>query len=108
MIVDERLERVESLLNRLLNDGLPRFIADNNPSACNGDDDARTANSSQGRDLSDPQEGYSLWTWKGKIRPMPPDYKYPKKTSLKNIHDLWYQGVPALKIRPFKFIKGIL
>ena len=33
IIVDERLERVESLLHRLLNDRLLRFVADDNPSA---------------------------------------------------------------------------
>ena len=104
-----RLERMESLLNKLISNSLSRFVASDD-----GDCDGDGSTSSPKKQVrapsttSDPQGGYGWWTWEGKIRPMPSDYKYPKKTSLKNIHDLWYQGVPALNIRPFKFIKGIL
>lgn len=51
---------------------------------------------------------YTVWTWEGKLRPFPQDYNYPKKVPLKTMHDLWYEGIPSLKIRPFKFIKGTM
>lgn len=51
---------------------------------------------------------YTVWTWEGKLRPFPQDYNYPKKVPLKTMHDLWYEGVPSLSIRPFKFIKGTM
>ena len=57
---------------------------------------------------TDGSSSYRFWTWEGKLRPIPHDYAYPKKVPLKTIHDLWYEGVPLLNIRPFKFIKATL
>ena len=55
---------------------------------------------------TDGNSTYRAWTWGAKFRPVPHDYVYPKKVTLKTIHDLFYEGVPAEQIRPFKFFKG--
>jgi hypothetical protein len=104
---DERLDRVESLLNQI--------IANNRNGNINTDALAVPTvqtNSSLGAESSLPQppgDTYSCWTWGGKMgRPFPYDYIYPKKIPMKTMHDLWYEGIPSLKIRPFKFIKGTM
>jgi hypothetical protein len=67
-----------------------------------------SSNSSSSETVNDTNSNsrYRVWTWGSKLRPVPPDYVYPKKVTLKTIHDRFYEGVPTEQIKPFKFIKG--
>jgi hypothetical protein len=58
--------------------------------------------------VGDPNSAYKFILWGGRFRHIPEENLYPRKTSLKVIHDLWYQGTPDQEIRPFKHFKGNL
>lgn len=106
-ISDERLDRVEDLLNQIIANNRSGNVTTDVSAVLTVD-----TNSSVGTESSlplPPGDTYACWTWGGKMgRPFPHDYNYPKKIPLKTMHDLWYEGIPSLKIRPFKFIKGTM
>ena len=104
LFVDERLDRLEDLLHQIISS------TRNTESAVPLVSGSGTSSSSvQSVAIgTDSSTSYNFWTWEGKLRPVPQDYVYPKKVPLKTMHDLWYEGVPLLNIRPFKFIKATL
>jgi hypothetical protein len=68
---------------------------------------AAASSSSATVNATDGDPTYRVWTWGGKMgRPFPHHSVYPKRVTLKNIHDLFYEGIPAEQIRPFKCFKG--
>lgn len=49
------------------------------------------------------QGGYGMWLWRGRWRKIPVDYRFPGG-SLKEVCDLYYFGLPAQQVRPFRDI----
>jgi hypothetical protein len=49
------------------------------------------------------EDGYGLWCWRGRFRKIPPNYSFPGG-SVKEVCDLFFFGVPAEHIRPFRMI----
>jgi hypothetical protein len=75
-------------------------------SSSNSSSSSSNSSSSETFDDTNSNSRYRVWTWGSKVRPVPPDYVYPKKVTLKTIHDLFYEGVPTEQIKPLKFFKG--
>jgi hypothetical protein len=49
---------------------------------------------------------WKRWAWNGRIHPVPEGWKFPYKNLLpKHLWDLWYFGIPAQRIRPFRFFR---
>ena len=53
------------------------------------------------------EKEYQYWVWGGKFRPVPEDFEFPtNQSSLKGVMDLYFAGIPAKRIRPFRLIKA--
>ena len=53
------------------------------------------------------EKEYQNWVWGGKFRPVPEDFEFPtNQSSLKGVMDLYFAGIPAKRIRPFRLIKA--
>jgi hypothetical protein len=47
---------------------------------------------------------FSSWCWKGRIHPVPKGWAFPyKNLTAKHLWDLWFFGIPAERIPPFRF-----
>jgi hypothetical protein len=48
---------------------------------------------------------WERWSWNMRIHPVPKGWQFPFKNLLpKHLWDLWYFGIPAQRIRPFRFL----
>jgi len=54
---------------------------------------------------STPTDPFRPYSWGGRFRPVPEDWKFPKG-NVKAVCDLFMTGLPADNIRPFRFFKG--
>jgi hypothetical protein len=72
--------------------------------------EATQASSVQSGDLyfgSNPyseDDRYQLWTWGGRLHPVPPEFRF-EAMSCKSLWDLWHYGDRNRRIRPFKLLK---
>ena len=77
-VLDERLDRMEELLNQILASKANATIVEIAvPSVSSSSTSSSTAPSAV--ICTDGSSSYRFWTWKGKLRPIPHDYAYPKK-----------------------------
>jgi hypothetical protein len=47
----------------------------------------------------------TLWTWKGRLHPVPEGFRFPKCTT-KAVWDLWWDGLPVERIKPLRHLKS--
>jgi len=46
---------------------------------------------------------YYQWSWRGRYRPIPPNYRFPGGT-VKEVCDFFMLGIPGQKIKPFRLM----
>jgi len=51
--------------------------------------------------ITDTNNAYKTWSWKGRVHPVPEDFDFPSD-NLSNIWNLWWDGRPSERIAPYR------